>query len=315
MHLDAEQLALSSRTWMAAAFAAWTEGPQSEGMAVHHAGVATEHLLKAFLVRIHPSLIVDGRDFNSLLYAAGQGGLLQVRASRVKTIQLGEAYDRVHKILKNKIPQRPQGKDSWPLADARNGVAHAGYHDRAEVMEIFIDCIKVIDPLLVELGIGPDYWGLHRALHHKLRIEGVEAARVRLEQKLARARRVFAQRYGHIDEPRREIVVTTTLAITTQGYIEHAEPAACPACPSQGVLAGGLFIDVDKETVVLSPEIFQCSACDLRLESEELDMLAVPLGGDIGVNVPPEDVFDGYEADEVFDDDEPDESSPVDSLL
>ncbi|MER7807861.1 hypothetical protein [Streptomyces sp900116325] len=315
MHLDAEHLAASSRKWMEAALAAFTNGSTSEDLAVHHAGVATEHLLKAFLARIHPSLIVEGRDFPSLLYAAGEGGLLQVRESRVKTIQLGEAYDRAHKILKGRIPSRPQPKDPWPLADARNGVAHAGYHDRAEVIEVFTSCIKVIDPLLVELGIGPDYWGDHKALHEKLLIEGVEAARVRLEQKLARARRVFTQRYGHIREEHRQRVVTTTVAITTPGYIEHAEPTACPACPSQGLLAGGLFIDSGRQTVVLSPAIFLCSACDLSLDLEELDMLVVPLGDDIDVDVPPEDVFDGYDPEDDFGDEEPDEDAPDEDAL
>lgn len=99
MHLIAEQLAVSSGKWMEAAFAAFSEGPSSEDLAVHHAGVATEHLLKAFLAGLHPSLIVDGRDFNSLLYATGHGGLLQVRGAQVKTIQLGEAYDRTQKDL------------------------------------------------------------------------------------------------------------------------------------------------------------------------------------------------------------------------
>ncbi|MFJ8405790.1 hypothetical protein ACIQ9K_35695 [Streptomyces microflavus] len=310
MHLDAEQLALSSGKWMTAAFAAFVDGPSSEDMAVHHAGVATEHLLKAFLAGIHPSLIVDSKDFPSLVYAAGRGGLLQVRESRVKTIQLGEAYTRAQKLLKGKIPPRP---DPWPLADARNGVAHAGYHDRAEVIQVFTSSIKVIDPLLVELGIGPQYWGDHKALHDELLIEGVEAARVRVEQKLARARRVFMQRYGHIDEKQRKLVVTSTVAITAPGYIEHAEPTSCPACPSTGLLAGALFLDSERHVVVLSPAIFHCSACDLRLGPEELDMLAVPLGDDVDLDVPPEDVFDGYDRDDDSDDDG--ESDYVDSLL
>lgn len=108
MHLHAEQLAASSGKWMEAALAAFSNGSSSEDLAVHHVGVATEHLLKAFLAGLHPSLIVDGKDFDSLLYAAGHGERLQVRGSRVKTIQLGEAYDRAQKILKSKIPLGPR---------------------------------------------------------------------------------------------------------------------------------------------------------------------------------------------------------------
>ncbi|MFG2159774.1 hypothetical protein [Streptomyces olivaceus] len=311
MHMDAERLAGSSRKWMTAAFAAFSDGPSSEDMAVHHAGVATEHLLKAFLVSLHPTLIVDAKDFNSMLYATGHGALLQVRGAQVKTIQLGEAYDRVQKILKGKIPPKPK---VWPLADARNGVAHCGYHDRAEVNVVFTDCITVIDQLLVELAIGPDYWGDYKALHDKLLGEGVEAARVRLEGKLARARRVFEERYGHIDEKDRELVLTTVARVTTPGFIgEYSAPAACPACSSQGLLMGHSSVDEERWAVVLTPHIFRCFVCDLRLELAELDLLVVPLGGDVDLDASPEDFYSEFEPDEDYepdgDDDEPDYSA------
>ncbi|MFE5239941.1 MULTISPECIES: hypothetical protein [unclassified Streptomyces] len=297
MHLDAEQLALSSGKWMATAFAAFADGPSSEDMAVHHAGVATEHLLKAFLAKIHPSLIVDGKDFNSMLYAAGRGSLLQVRGSQVKTIQLGEAYERAQKILKGKIPLRPKGP--WPLADARNGVAHSGYHDRAEVVAVFTSCIKVIDPLLAELGIGPEYWGQHKELHDKLLIEGIEAARVRSERKLSRARRIFQQRYGHISDTDLHYIVATSIGLTAPWNVRHAHTAPCPACSLQGLLTGSFSIDEERQTVVLSPESFRCSVCELHLELEELDMLRIPLAGS-HLHVPIAELFDDYDPEEGF---------------
>ncbi|QNA72001.1 hypothetical protein C8250_008890 [Streptomyces sp. So13.3] len=278
--------------------------------------MATEHLLKAFLVRLHPTLIVDGKDFNSMLYATGHGALRQVRGSQVKTIQLGEAYDRVQKILKGKIPPRPQ---VWPLADARNGVAHCGYHDRAEVNVVFTNCIAVIDQLLVELAIEPDYWGDYKALHDKLLGEGVEAARVRLEGKLARARRVFAERYGHINERDRELVLTTVARVITPGFIgEHSASAACPACSSRGSLMGHNSVDEERWTVVLTPRIFRCFVCDLRLEMGELDLLVVPLGGDVDVDISPEDYYNEFEPDEDYEpdgDDEADGDEPDYSAL
>ncbi|MEU2468587.1 hypothetical protein ABZ580_30825 [Streptomyces sp. NPDC012486] len=314
MHLDAEYLAASSRKWMEAAFAAFADGPSSEGMAVHHAGVATEHLLKAFLAQIHPSLVVDGNDLPSLLYAAGKGELLQVKGSQVKTIQLGEAHDRARKLLP-KIPDRPRvrGSKAWPLADARNGVAHAGYHDRGEVIEVFVSCIKVIDPLLVELGIDADYWGPHKAMHDKLLLDEGEAARVRLEQKLAKARRVFAERYGHLREQERALVLTTVVRTITPKFVDDwAAPAVCPACAWQGSLMGRSYVDTEKWTVMLSPHIFRCFVCDLRVESEELDLLAQPLGDDVDLQIDVQDYWSEAEPDPDFEhdreDDEPDES-------
>jgi len=299
MHLDFEHLALSSREWMAAAFTAFADGPSSEGMAVHHAGVATEHLLKALLARIHPSLIVDGKDLPSLLYAAGQGELLQVRGSQVKTIQLGEAYERARSLLPN-IPPRPKGR--WPLADARNGVAHSGYHDRDEVIEVFVSCIKVIDPLLAELGIDDDYWGPHKGMRNKLLQEEGEAARVRLEQKLARARRIFSERYGHIAEKHWEVFLAVLAPVVASGdYGDYARLVACPACPAEGHLIGLSFVDEERGTVVLTPHIFRCRICELRVEKDELDLLASPLGGDVDLNIPPEDFYAEFEPDADFD--------------
>ncbi|WP_158991255.1 hypothetical protein [Streptomyces griseus] len=290
MHLNAEELADSSERWMAAAFAAFSQGSSSEGMAVHHAAVATEHLLKAFLARIHPSLIVEGKDFPSLLYAAGRSDLQQVKGSQIKTIQLGEAYARARSLLPA-IPPRPKGA-AWPLADARNGVAHAGYHDRSEVITVFVSCIKVIDPLLDELGIGARYWGLHQGLHDKLLLEGVEAARVRLEQKLTRARRVFLERYGHIAEEHWEVVLAAIAPVVTPGWIgEYSARVACPACPANGHLLGLSFVDEERATVVLTPHLFECRICELRVEMAELDLLASPLDEDVDLDVPPEDFY------------------------
>ncbi|MEU2797660.1 hypothetical protein [Streptomyces sp. NPDC007117] len=299
MHLSAGKLAASSQAWMEAAFVAFAKGTSSEGMAVHHAAVATEHLLKAFLARVHPSLIVDGKDFPSLLYASGRSELYQVnsgrselhqvKGSQIKTIQLGEAYTRARSLLPA-IPPRPKGP--WPLADARNGVAHSGYHDRGEVIDVLVNCIKVIDPLLDELGIGAEYWGLHQGLHDKLLMDEVEAARVRLEQKLSRARRVFLERYGHIAEGRREGILAALAPVVTPGWLgDYSARVACPVCPVKGYLLGLSFVDEERATVVLTPHLFMCRFCELRVEREELDLLSSPLDEDVDLDIPPEDFY------------------------
>ncbi|WP_057664551.1 hypothetical protein [Streptomyces anulatus] len=298
MHMDAERLARSSQKWMAAAFSAFSDGPLTEDMAVHHAGVATEHLLKAFLVNLHPALIADGRDFNSLLYAAGHGPLLQVRADQVKTIQLGEAYDRAQKILKGKIPPKPRGP--WPLADARNGVAHCGYHDPGAVNAVFTSALKVIDPLLEELAIGPDYWGTYKELHDHLVAVQVEEESLFVQGKLVKARRTFAARYAHLSERDRLLVLAAVSNSVPAGYIEHDEKAACPACASQGWLSGETWAEA--ATVMFYPVEFNCPACDLRLLFDELDMATEGFGSDRDLEVEPGDFYPDWEPDE---DDQP----------
>lgn len=210
------------------------------------------------------------------------------------------------------MPPRPK---VWPLADARNGVAHAGYHDRAEVNAVFTSCIKVIDPLLVELGMGPGYWGDHKALRDKLLDQQVEAARIRLEGKLVKARRVFAVRYEHLDDRERELVLLAIANVNLPAYTEHDESADCPACSTQGWLGGTTRISEEENTVYMTPEMFNCRACDLHLEMEELDRLEKPLGDDIDLEVSPLDYYAGFEPDRAhvqFEDDGPDEGEQPD---
>ncbi|MEU9530466.1 hypothetical protein AB0D58_34550 [Streptomyces sp. NPDC048210] len=320
MHMDADRLARSSRKWMTAAFAAYSDGPSSHDVAVHHAGVATEHLLKAYLVSLHPALIVDSRDFNSVLYATGHGALRQVRGTQVKTIQLAEAYERVALILVGKVPPKPKGP--WALADARNGVSHCGYHDPAEVNTVFTLALKVIDPLLEELAIGPEYWGSNKELHDHLIGTQVEETRLELHGKLLKARRTFSLRYGHLHDPDRALLLAAISPVLPRGAGAHDSPADCPACSTPGSLSGDLWADVVANTVMMFPAYFDCAACGLRLEYGELELVAEPLGDPVDLGIAPGDFFEDYEPDEDFDlsdegdpDDPPDEDSMVDAYM
>jgi hypothetical protein len=96
-HMHAEQLKLSSQRWMTAALAAFSEGPEAYDFAVHHAGIAAEHLLKAYLATLHPALVVEGKDFDSLLHATGHGAHASVHVTRVKTIA-GPAGQRTARV-------------------------------------------------------------------------------------------------------------------------------------------------------------------------------------------------------------------------
>ncbi|MFD3519977.1 HEPN domain-containing protein [Streptomyces sp. NPDC058653] len=101
--MHAEQLKTSSKKWMSAALAAFSQGPESYDFAVHHAGIAAEHLLKAYLVTLDPALIADPRHLDSLLHATGHGAYASVPVSQTKTIGLMEAHNRVLRILRTKI--------------------------------------------------------------------------------------------------------------------------------------------------------------------------------------------------------------------
>jgi hypothetical protein len=53
---------------MLAGLGAFSRDGEPDDFAVHHVGVALEHLLKAYLAFLHPALIVDAKDFDSLLH-------------------------------------------------------------------------------------------------------------------------------------------------------------------------------------------------------------------------------------------------------
>lgn len=111
--------------------------------------------------------------------------------------------------------------------------------------------------MLAELQIAPEsYWGNYTSLHDRLIEERVKAARIQLEGKPAKARAVFAQRYGHLAPKEREIVLAT---ITPQppGYMEHDEERPCPACGSRGWLVGDANVDETNEPVVVFTPIFR----------------------------------------------------------
>ncbi|MFF4819966.1 hypothetical protein ACFY2K_35940 [Kitasatospora sp. NPDC001309] len=289
--MRSEQLKLSSQRWMTAALTAFSEGAESYDFAVHHAGIAAEHLLKAYLTSLHPALIVDARDFDSLLHATGHGAHTSIPASRAKTIGLVEAHARVHKILRNQIPINKQALE--PVANARNGVAHSGVHESGEVQTVFTTCLRLIDPLLTELKIDPDtFWGSYRPLHDRLIEERVRATRIRLEGKLARARAVFEQRYGHLEPKEREVVLATITRQYGVLAMDHSLLKPCPACGSDGWLVGSLHLDDRPETVVLfTPYIFECSACGLEVE-DELSELG-DLNDEVVLDDPPE-AFDSF---------------------
>ncbi|MFF4963260.1 hypothetical protein ACFY2Z_41070 [Streptomyces sp. NPDC001222] len=295
--MDSEQLKASSHRWMNAALAAFVEGPESHDFAVHHAGVATEHLLKAYLAGIHPALIVDGRHFDSLLHATGLGSLAGP-LTKVKTIGLVDAHERVVKLLPGKIAINK--KDLEPLADARNGVAHSAIHDLAQAEEVLTVCLRLVDPVLEELKVDPNsYWGPYLVLHDKLIDEQVRKERVATEALLIKARSLFEQRFGHMSRNERDVVLA---AITSQPMITMSReaPVECPACGSQGWMAGeveaihihsdGQFT-IDPKKVFLSPRRFHCAACDLDVDTKLLLHLSdLPRG--ILLDADPHDYMD-----------------------
>jgi hypothetical protein len=132
---------------------AWTEDERD--IAVLHCGISVEHLLKAFLASKHPSLLVDARDFSSLLYAVGEGEHATVGEHLAKSIGASECFKRVAQFIQ--LPANQQQAE--PIFIARNGVAHLGTHQIERTDETMIMSVRIIDAILVALGADRlEYW-------------------------------------------------------------------------------------------------------------------------------------------------------------
>jgi hypothetical protein len=177
--VDAKRLQESSRKHVIRSLDAWAEGERD--IAVLHCGISVEHLLKAFLASKHPSLLVDPRDFSSLLYAVGEGDRAPVGEHLTKSIGASECFRRVAQFIQ--LPATPQQAE--PIFSARNGVAHLGIHEIEGTDETIAVSVKIIDAVLAALGIERfEYWN-----PYAFRVEGgwtgpsgLDSARERRDQ-------------------------------------------------------------------------------------------------------------------------------------
>src|SRR5690349_2278856 len=144
--------------------------------------------------------------------------------------------ERVLRLLPRKIPIDKKALE--PLADARKGVAHSAIHDSAQAEAVITICLCLVDPVLEELTVHPNgYWGLYRVLHDNLVDEQVREERVAAEALLVKARSMFEWRFGYMARKERDLVLAAT---TSQPMITMSReaPKQCPACGSQGWVAG-----------------------------------------------------------------------------
>lgn len=152
--MDKTSLLASAQRQMNRAMSAWCTSDND--MAVLHGGIGTEHLLKALLAARHPSLLVDGRDFNSLLHATGQSTYAASPATKVKTVGALDAFKRAANLITMPVKER----ELDPLLTARNGVAHLGAHDDAITHDALAIAVTVADAVLTDLQVDiPTFWG------------------------------------------------------------------------------------------------------------------------------------------------------------
>lgn len=248
-----------------------------------HAGTALEQLAKAYLASFDPTLVVDGRSFDSLLHACGKGRHARVPASLMKTITMDEALKRCGQILP--VIENLRG-DLQRLIDARNGAIHVGAVEESEKLKMLVPFLHASRHLLGEGGFDDRYWGEFDDVVELRVAEVTEAAVVAVKEAMIGARLRFEARFGHLGAD----VLPPVLRAVEAGYSPdkyEQQLIDCPVCSTLGLASGSIDVDwrpdwdhADGEdyiagvypVVTFFPGDFECRACGLKLDGEaELD--------------------------------------------
>lgn len=258
-----------------------------------------EHVAKAYLAHLHPTLLVDDRvDFLSLVRLAGEGH----RAGTghvLRTVGMQGALERIGTLQAN--GNRGAGgtfaKRFELVLQARNGVAHVG-DDGGLADEVAQLAIRGVEEILGMLNrtlddLFVDYTAAARALLD----EHSTAVHQQVSLRLARARQSFAEQFGQTGlDQQLELNAIDRMTRRGQDENDNGHPIICPACQRIGVLTGFPDLRADETTVqtndedptrevallvMLSADSFRCPVCGLRLQGEELDEAGLPRKVDV----------------------------------
>lgn len=126
-----------------------------------NAGISIEHLAKARLASIHPSLVADPKHFPSILLLA-QAPPDQLPPPVFKTITVTEALSRCQSITPALGALHPA---LARVIGHRNGGAHAGLVERERVSDDVTAVTQAIEIFLHELQVGREsFYGSFFAL-------------------------------------------------------------------------------------------------------------------------------------------------------
>lgn len=269
-----ERLTESARRWMHAAFQAYTTEPRQSDFAVHHAQVATEHIVKGFLASRSPALVAE--DWNLLVHATGAVDLIHVGAQKPlvhngRSIDAAEAMNRARHFA----PGLCSKQRYQEVLYARNGVAHLGWHEESVTERVMATCSDLVDALLHELSEDKSaFWGSWLTARGTLDKEHIGTLRKQVEWKVARAKATFRERF---DQP--GITAPERSPVPRVDEDELVRANACPACGREGFLVGQFSSASGSNDAVFRADRFICGLCGLRLVVEEFALLGLPESG------------------------------------
>ena len=289
-----ESLVASASKWMDVAMSDWSRDDYV-GIATH-APLALEHLAKAALWKVSPTLLVP----LSLKYEAS---LVQLATKpnlshpELRTIGLGEALARLERIVAPACPVEPPRRRR--VVDCRNGSMHVGEADAKSAKHVLTDILLMINWLLAHLEVDQgSFYVSSRADVAQVLTQFQSELEESAAQKVAAAKR----RYQSLRDAIGDDAVWAALRgewrarnLATWKRMQRnaalSIPVACPGCGNTAVLVGPPEVDVDVDvenkrgettlhpyiTVYLDPIFFRCDICQLGFWGpDELDASHIP---------------------------------------
>ena len=277
-----------------------------------NAAVSLEHLSKALLFSMHPTLLAETQNgsFDALLLLNGFG---DKTTKQLRTIGAKVALLRVRQVMEIHAP-----KDALDqLIAVRDGVLHAGLLDSKSTRELLTAYLRyaeeVYDALEDQQAWGDDRWGKWDQLVASLITQSLTEVEHEVTRKIEAARanhRAFMER---VPESEQE-AVAESLQIRTWSLDEREvggfglsyyglENIRCPACNHPEATIGGMIeedYDVPENlgpmdhieehvalvAVYLRPTGLRCGVCNLELiGADEMRAARMPERIEITSNV------------------------------
>ncbi|WP_143079165.1 hypothetical protein [Streptomyces monashensis] len=285
--IDADMFLASSRRWMHEAMRHAAAEPPAYDLAVHHAQVAAEHLLKGFLFSVEPAIIADNTTM--LLHLTGAihqrtQHAAERRLENGASISARDALELAREFTKRLDRVSNQ---RWAAAlSARNGVAHLGIVDASMAESNIVTCFDVVDALLKELGESHEaYWGTWAGVRESLGKAHLDDVTRRMRVRLAKARAYIAEKYGELNSS----IPPGPILWSYRGMFGPGRSGfevPCPVEGHSGMLVGYSTARDERGVNIFVAHSFFCQVCGLKADVDEFEPLGIPESLDIGEKGP-----------------------------
>ncbi|MFI6803040.1 hypothetical protein [Streptosporangium canum] len=291
--LSREQLLKSARYFADIALNAYTiEDTQS---ILVNAAFSMEHVSKALLLSMHPTLLMEIRNgqFDSLLHLAGHG-TKAIKLEEPRTIGAKEALARVRQVMNINTAKDPLDR----LIEIRDGVVHIGSFSSVRTRELLTAFLRYANEAYDALNVlDEDRWGKRVGLVNTLIVQSLSEIEHEVHRKIEAARNNFRELMEKIPESEQASVADARQAAISPvmydnlatGFNDtkiHAEYTTCPACSHTDAICIGAVqyeYDVPEKIgpmehieehvelvdIYLEPRMLRCGVCGLELQEAE----------------------------------------------